>query len=94
MLGGGAAPGESPLTESGKKFFQRHFVANLTFDLITPERIDTRAYFVVFGPDGADHWGRYRDVFVPVGDSWLIAHRVAALDAMAPDSFLAARWSK
>jgi len=94
MLGGGATPADPPRTASGAKFFQRHFVANLTFDSITPDRIETRAYFVVFGPGGADHWGRYRDVFVPYGECWLIAHRVAALDAMAPDSFLAARWSQ
>jgi hypothetical protein len=94
MLGGGAAPDEKPRATSGRKFFQRHFVANLAFDSITPDRIETRAYFVVFGPDGADHWGRYRDVFVPVGDHWLIAHRFVAVDTTAPGSFLAARWSQ
>ncbi|MFZ2176794.1 MAG: nuclear transport factor 2 family protein [Rhodococcus sp. (in: high G+C Gram-positive bacteria)] len=94
MLGGGAAPADRPRTTSGAKFFQRHFVANLMFDSITPDRIDTRAYFVVFGPDGADHWGRYRDVFVPAGNRWLIAHRFVAVDTTAPGSFLAARWSQ
>lgn len=93
MLGGGAALTDPPHTPSGAKFFQRHFIANLTFDSITVDRIETRAYFVVFGPDGADHWGRYRDVFVPAGDSWLIAHRFVSVDATAPGSFLAARWS-
>ncbi|WFS16214.1 nuclear transport factor 2 family protein [Rhodococcus aetherivorans] len=94
MLSGGAAPADPPLTTLGAKFFQRHFVANLAFDSITPDRIETRAYFVVFGPDGADHWGRYRDVFVPVRDRWLIAHRLVAVDTTAPGSFLAARWSQ
>ncbi|MEE2031304.1 nuclear transport factor 2 family protein [Rhodococcus chondri] len=94
MLGEGATPADAPRTTSGARFFQRHFVANLTFDAITPDRIDTRAYFVVFGPDGADHWGRYRDAFVPDGDRWLIAHRFVAVDTTAPGSFLAARWSQ
>ncbi|HET8984193.1 nuclear transport factor 2 family protein [Rhodococcus sp. SJ-3] len=94
MLGGGATHADPPRVASGAKFFQRHFVANLTFDSITPDRIETRAYFVVFGPDGADHWGRYRDAFVPVGDHWLIAHRFVAVDTTAPGSFLEARWSR
>lgn len=90
----GAASAEPPPTSPGAKFFQRHIVADLVFDSITPQRIGTRAYFVVFGPDGADHWGRYRDVFVPVGDRWLLAHRLVAVDTTAPGSFLAARWSQ
>ncbi|MEE2057248.1 nuclear transport factor 2 family protein [Rhodococcus artemisiae] len=94
LLGGSATSADPPRTTSGAKFFQRHFVANLNFDSITPERIETRAYFVVFGPDGADHWGRYRDAFVPVGDRWLFTHRFVAVDTMAPGSFLAARWSQ
>lgn len=94
MLSGGPTSDDPPRTLSSAKFFQRHFVANLTFDSITPDRIDTRAYFVVFGPDGADHWGRYRDVFVPVGDRWLLEHRLAAVDATASGSFLSARWSQ
>jgi hypothetical protein len=94
MLGGGATHADPPRVASGTKFFQRHFVANLTFDSIASDRIETRAYFVVFGPDGADHWGRYRDVFVPVGDRWLFAHRFVAVDTTAPGSFLAARWSQ
>ncbi|MBF4481361.1 nuclear transport factor 2 family protein [Rhodococcus rhodochrous] len=94
MLGGGNTPDDPPQVASGAKFFQRHFVANLVFDSITPDHISTRAYFVVFGPDGADHWGRYRDTFVPDGDRWLLAHRFVAVDTTAPDSFLAARWSQ
>jgi hypothetical protein len=94
MLGAAAAPAEPPRTGSGAKFFQRHFVTDPVFDSITPERIGTRAYFVVFGPEGADHWGRYRDAFVPVGDRWLLAHRLVAVDTTSPGSFLAARWSQ
>lgn len=94
MLGGGTSSVGPHRTTSGAKFFQRHFVANLAFDSVTSARIETRAYFVVFGPDGADHWGRYRDVFVPHGGGWLIEHRIAAVDALAPGSFLAARWSQ
>jgi hypothetical protein len=33
-----------------------------------------------------DHYGRYRDTFVPVGDEWLIRHRYVSTDWRAPES--------
>ena len=49
-----------------------------------------------FAPDGlaaltnigVDHWGRYRDVLVPVGDSWLFASREASADGFSPQSLM------
>ena len=38
---------------------------------------------------GLDHYGRYRDNFVPVGDAWLIKHRYVSTDWRAPDSTMA-----
>jgi hypothetical protein len=66
--------------------FVRHFVTNLRFDKVTPERIDTSAYFAVLTAAGLDHWGRYRDVLVPAEGRWLLSHRVVRTDAMVPDS--------
>lgn len=68
--------------------FVRHFIANLQFQTVAPGRIETAAYFVVFTAHGPDHWGRYRDVFVPVGERWLLAHRRVTVDARAPGSYL------
>jgi hypothetical protein len=38
---------------------------------------------------GLDHYGRYRDLFVPVGDEWLIRHRFVSTDWHAPESTMA-----
>jgi len=43
----------------------------------------------VFTEMGLDHYGRYRDVFVPVGGDWLIRHRFVSTDWCAPDSTMA-----
>lgn len=74
-------------SDAEARWFVRHFVTNLRFDRVTPERIETSAYFVVFTPNGPDHWGRYRDVLVPVGERWLFAYRLAAMDAAVDDSY-------
>ncbi|MCW2884059.1 MAG: hypothetical protein QOE54_875 [Streptosporangiaceae bacterium] len=80
---GSAAPAD------GRPGFVRHFVTNLRFDELTPQRARTSAYFLVLTADGPDHWGRYRDVLVPVGERWLIAHRLVGVDAAAEVSPLA-----
>jgi hypothetical protein len=64
----------------------RHHVSSIYFTEVTPERAAVQSYFAVFTQRGADHWGRYFDVLVPVGDRWLFAHRVARTEAHAPDS--------
>ena len=38
---------------------------------------------------GLDHWGRYRDRLVPVGERWLLAQRSVKTDGYAPGSFFA-----
>ncbi len=50
------------------------------------EEAKVASYFTVFTNVGADHMGRYRDLLVPVGDEWLIAHRFVSTDWHAPDS--------
>lgn len=67
----------------------RHFVANLWFTSLTPERIESTAYFQVLTQHGLDHWGRYRDVLVPVEGDWLFARRLVAVDAMTPGGWYA-----
>jgi ketosteroid isomerase-like protein len=63
------------------RFFIRHFVTNLHFVQVEPDRAQTTAYFLVLTPAGVDHWGRYRDTFVRQDDRWLFAHRLVAVDA-------------
>jgi hypothetical protein len=80
-----SAPGPEGAVRPG--FFVRHFIANIRFVSVAKERIETTEYFVVYTNDGVDHWGRYRDVLVPVGERWLFEHRYVAIDAYAPDSW-------
>jgi len=71
----------------GGPFFIRHFVANVLIQSLTPSEAHAVAYFAVFTPIGPDHWGRYRDEFVPVGDRWLLRRRTARVDASVPGSW-------
>jgi hypothetical protein len=64
----------------------RHNVTNIRFESVSPEEAVVSSYFTVFTEVGADHMGRYRDRFVPVGDRWLIAHRFVSTDWHAPNS--------
>lgn len=61
----------------------RHFVTNIEFREISRERAETSAYFLVVNDRGPDHWGRYRDVLVPVGDRWLFSERFVRIDDSA-----------
>jgi SnoaL-like domain len=67
----------------------RHNVANIRFTEVTPEQASVSSYFAVLSEIGLDHYGRYRDVFVPVGDEWLIRHRFVSTDWRLPDSTMA-----
>ncbi|MBF6207380.1 nuclear transport factor 2 family protein [Streptomyces gardneri] len=67
-------------------FFIRHFVINIDFELVTDTEIRTAAYFQVLGPQGLDHWGRYRDVLVPHEGRWRFRHRLVRVDARATQS--------
>jgi len=67
----------------------RHNVANIRFTEVAPEQVSVSSYFTVFTEIGLDHYGRYRDVFVPVSDEWLIRHRFVSTDWRSPDSTMA-----
>lgn len=89
MLSGAVERGSQP-DDTGRPGFVRHFVANVHFQEVSESRIRTAAYFLVVTADGPDHWGRYRDEHVPVGDHWEIAHRYVRVDAARPGSAFAA----
>jgi hypothetical protein len=44
------------------------------------------SYYTVFTEIGVDHMGGYRDRFVPVGPTWLIAHKYVTCDWRADGS--------
>lgn len=75
--------------EAGVTRIVRHNVANIRFLETTPEQALVSCYFTVLTEIGLDHYGRYRDTFVPVGDQWLIKHRFVSTDWRAPASTMA-----
>jgi hypothetical protein len=83
FIGGVATPGAEP---SGDRRIVRHNLTNIRFLELTPRQAMVTSYFTVVTEIGLDHYGRYRDTFVPVRDEWLIRHRFISTDWAAPGS--------
>ncbi|WIM89708.1 nuclear transport factor 2 family protein [Candidatus Mycobacterium wuenschmannii] len=66
----------------------RHHVSSVRFGKVDRDRVEVSSYFAVHTDIGLDHWGRYRDVLVPVESRWLFAHRRIAVDAFAADTLM------
>jgi hypothetical protein len=86
MLGRGTGQ-RPPVLYPGQTPILRHFTTNIHFKVVTEQRVETTAYFCAVTALGPDHWGRYFDVFVPEQGSWLLEHRVAKVEAFAPEGF-------
>lgn len=71
----------------------RHHVANLMLDVASPHEARGACYFLVLTGDGVDHWGRYRDAYVPddPGEGWLFAHRLVRTEGRTPGGWADAR---
>lgn len=76
------AAGPVPLTHV------RHHVSSVRFSAVTRDRVEVSSYFLALTNIGVDHWGRYRDVLVPVADRWLFASRQATADGYSSDSLM------
>jgi hypothetical protein len=81
---GGFRPGPVPLT------LVRHHISSVWFGSVTRDRVEVCSYFLVLTNIGVDHWGRYRDVLIPVDDRWLFASREAIVDGSAENSLMRA----
>jgi len=92
LVGGVTGPRRpvQPKDETTKRIV-RHNVTNVRFEAVSPTEATVASYFTVFTEIGLDHMGRYRDRLVPVGDRWLIAHRLVSTDWRAPNSTFARR---
>ncbi|ORV33510.1 nuclear transport factor 2 family protein [Mycobacterium conspicuum] len=77
------------VADADVKRIVRHNVANVLFTELTPEQAHVSSYFTVVTHIGLDHFGRYRDVLVPDGETWLIKHRKVSTDWAAPNSAMA-----
>lgn len=73
----------------GLRRIVRHTLTNVRFLELVPDQARVASYFTVFTEVGLDHYGRYRDTFVPVGDEWLIRHRYVSTDWRSPTSTMA-----
>ena len=71
---------------SGVRHIVRHTLTNICFLELTPKHARVASYFTVFTEVGLDHYGRYRDTFVPVRDEWLIRQRYVSTDWRSPMS--------
>lgn len=89
LLGGVVAAPNATAEASKVKRIVCHNVTNIRFTEVRPDEARVACYFTVFTEIGLDHFGRYRDVFVPVGDDWLIRHRFVSTDWSAPNSTMA-----
>jgi hypothetical protein len=69
----------------------RHNLTNVLFTGLSPDAAQVSSYFTVLTHIGLDHFGRYRDTLVPVGDAWLIKHRKVSTDWAAPSSAMVRR---
>jgi len=85
----GGVTGTAEAAPRAVKRIVRHNVTNIRFNDVTREQAKVASYFTVLTEIGLDHYGRYRDVFVPVWDEWLIRHRFVSTDWRAPDSTMA-----
>lgn len=89
MTGVATAEPDGPPPAPGVKRIVRHNVSNLRFVEVRPDVAHVQSYFTVLTEIGLDHYGRYRDELVPVGDEWLIKHRFVKTDWSTPDSTMA-----
>jgi hypothetical protein len=93
LLGGVVAMPNAAAQTSGTKRIVRHNVTNIRFTQVAPTEVHVACYFTVVTEIGLDHYGRYRDVFVPVdsagGTDWLIRHRFVSTDWSSLDSTMA-----
>jgi hypothetical protein len=85
-LGGVVSRGGDHAAASGLPPIVRHHVSSVLIHEVATERALADSYFAVLTSDGLDHWGRYRDVFVPFEGRWLLARRLVRTDGYAPDS--------
>jgi hypothetical protein len=89
FLGGVTGNVAAGANDAAVKPIVRHNIANVLFTELTPDQAHVSCYFTVVTQIGLDHFGRYRDVLVPDGGTWLIKHRKVSTDWAAPSSTMA-----
>jgi hypothetical protein len=67
--------------------YVRHYTATHQIDLVDADHATGRLYFAVILGHGLDHWGRYLDRYVRVGEAWKFADRRVHVDGQRDDSW-------
>ncbi|MCV7152897.1 nuclear transport factor 2 family protein [Mycolicibacterium pyrenivorans] len=68
--------------------YVRHHVSSVRISQVELDRVESSSYFIVFTDVGCDHWGRYRDVLVPVDGKCLFASRKIKVDGFSDKSLM------
>jgi len=84
----GAAVGGDPDPTRQAPTHVRHHVSSIRFESVTRDRVEVSSYFAVHTDIGLNHWGRYRDVMIPIDGRWLFARRRIKVDAFAANSLM------
>jgi hypothetical protein len=66
--------------------FQRHLLGHSVINVVDAEKARSLHYVLIYTELGPDHAAVYRDDWRKVGDRWLLAQRINALEWIRPDS--------
>lgn len=87
----GLVGGSGPALPPGVRPFLHHHLTTSHLEFVSSTEATGSSYFLVMSPVGVDHCGRYADVYVPVGDRWLIKRRRATVSWASPESIVGAQ---
>ena len=79
------------VTENAPPGRMQHHVTSVRIEVLSPASARAASYFTVMTGAGVDHWGTYRDDFVPDGDRWLFARRRVRTDGVTPGGWADSR---
>ncbi len=69
----------------------QHHVASTWIEVASDHEARASSYFTVMTGAGVDHWGTYRDEFVPHDGRWLFKLRTVRTDGVTPGGWADSR---
>jgi hypothetical protein len=69
----------------------QHHVTSTWIEVASEREARAASYFTVMTGAGVDHWGTYRDDFVPHDRRWLFKLRTVRTDGVTPGGWAASR---
>jgi hypothetical protein len=69
----------------------QHHVSSTWIEAASEQEARAASYFTVMTGAGVDHWGTYRDEFVPYDGRWLFKLRTVRTDGVTPGGWAASR---